>query len=59
MSTQLPFPLPVATYGRATQRPARETLKIVAVGALGIVALGMLFSALEPKKVHPTFRRVR
>ena len=59
MSTQLPFPLPVATYGRATPRPAGEIVKIVVGGLVVIGLFGWWMSANEPKKVHPTLRRVR
>lgn len=62
MSTALPFPLPVAAYGRAEPRPVREKLLIAGMGFASVVLLSMFFSAIEssgPKKVHPTLRRVR
>lgn len=61
MSTPLPFPLPVAAYGQTERgrRPVGEVLKIVGVGMAVIVLFGSFLSANEPKKVHPTLRRVR
>jgi len=61
MSTQLPFPLPVAAYGQTERgrRPVGEIVKIVAVGVTAIVLFGSFLSYMEPKKVHPTLRRAR
>lgn len=61
MSTQLPFPLPVAAYGRAERgpRPFGEVVKIVGTGVVVIALFGWFLSANEPKKVHPTLRRAR